>query len=283
MDYKKKYLKYKSKYLNTKKILGGAKESALQRCPPSFIITVATDAETRAISARPTDHVLDTIATAFGRQVEDIEEALLGDDAVQPGESFQQWGIEDGARLCVRFRAPKTFEEFVAETIKLNPSLTREGLMGGVEVDTEDASRVKGDVNWSNKDIKKLPPSIGDLTVDGYLDLTFNDLEELPESFGNLIVGKNLNLANNKLASLPESFGNLKVGEDLYLINNLLASIPETLGSNVKGAVRIGGNEVANRLKVNFFSGIWEEGKEGEDRLKGWRVRDVEGTTVPAW
>ena len=60
----------------------------------ALIITVATDVETRAISARPTDAVHDSIAAEFGRLVEHIEEALLGDDAVQPGESFEQWGIE---------------------------------------------------------------------------------------------------------------------------------------------------------------------------------------------
>ena len=60
----------------------------------ALTVTVATDAETRAISARPTDAVHDAIAAEFGRPVEHIEEALLGDDAVQPGESFEQWGIE---------------------------------------------------------------------------------------------------------------------------------------------------------------------------------------------
>ena len=59
-----------------------------------FAVTVDTDAETRAISVRPTDAVHDAIAAAFGRPVEHIEEALLGDDAVQPGESFEQFGIE---------------------------------------------------------------------------------------------------------------------------------------------------------------------------------------------
>ena len=60
----------------------------------SFTITVITDAETRAISARPTDAVHDALAAEFGRPVAHIEEVLLGDDAVQPGESFEQFGIE---------------------------------------------------------------------------------------------------------------------------------------------------------------------------------------------
>ena len=60
----------------------------------ALTVTVATDDETRAISARPTDAVHDAIAAEFGRPVEHIEEALLGDDAVQPGESCEQLGIE---------------------------------------------------------------------------------------------------------------------------------------------------------------------------------------------
>ena len=60
----------------------------------SFTITVSTDTETMAVSARPTDAVHDALALAFGRPVEHIEEALLGDDAVQPGETFEQFGIE---------------------------------------------------------------------------------------------------------------------------------------------------------------------------------------------
>ena len=66
-----------------------------------FTVTVTTDGETRTISARPTDAVHDAIAAEFGRPVEHIEDALLGDDAVQPGESFEQFGIEViTATLC---------------------------------------------------------------------------------------------------------------------------------------------------------------------------------------
>ena len=60
----------------------------------SFTITVATGAETKNVCAGPTDNIHDALAAAFGRPVEHIEETLLGDDAVQPGESFEQWGIE---------------------------------------------------------------------------------------------------------------------------------------------------------------------------------------------
>ena len=90
----------------------------------------------------------------------------------------------------MRFRADKaTVEEVVAEMIELNPHLRREGLMRGVGgVDPKDASRVKGDVRWSNNGIAVLPESIGDLTVGGHLNLHYNNLATLPASFGSLTV-----------------------------------------------------------------------------------------------
>ena len=69
-----------------------------------------------------------------------------------------------------------------------------------------------------------LPESIGDLTVDGGLNLHGNKLESLPKSFGSLTVGGHLYLDNNQLESLPESFGSLTVGGDLDLGNNPVAA-----------------------------------------------------------
>ena len=43
---------------------------------------------------RPSQAILDAIAAAFECPVEKIEEVLFGDDAVQPGESFNDWRIE---------------------------------------------------------------------------------------------------------------------------------------------------------------------------------------------
>ena len=131
------------------------------------------------------------------------------------------------------FRAAKaTFEEVVAEMIELNPSLTREELMEDgeedVEVDPEDASRVKGDVYWDGwgfgMGIEVLPESIGDLTVGGWLSLFDNNLATLPASFGSLTVGGFLGLRHNNLATLPASFGSLQVGGQVYLDGNPVAA-----------------------------------------------------------
>ena len=66
---------------------------------PLLRITAVTDAETKEVAAQPSEAVHDAVAAAFGRPVEEIEEALLGDDAVQAGESFHEWGIEVPALL----------------------------------------------------------------------------------------------------------------------------------------------------------------------------------------
>ena len=247
MDYKKKYLKYKLKYLQAKKTFKGGMHGE-EKAPAEeeeIIITVYTDAEPREISVRPKDAVHNAIAAAFGRQVKHIEEALLGNGAVESGYTFEDYGIEDGARLSVRFRAPKTFEEFVAEMIELNPNLTREDLMRGVEVAplVRDASRVKGSVWWDNKRIAALPESIGDLTVDGNLQLNNNQLKELPASFGSLTVGGSLDLGYNNLATLPASFGSLTVGGHLSLKSNNLSELPANFSNiDVRGRVFLNDN-----------------------------------------
>ena len=111
----------------------------------------------------------------------------------------------------MRFRADKaTVEEVVAEMIELNPHLTREGLMEGVDdVDPEDASRVEGDVYWYHKGIEALPESIGDLTVGGYLYLGANNLATLPASFGSLQVGGKVHLDGNPVAASRPHFDGL--------------------------------------------------------------------------
>ena len=66
----------------------------------AFTVTVHTDDETRTASCRPSDAVHDAVASAFGRPVGHIEEALFGDDAVQPRESFKELGIEVTVTPC---------------------------------------------------------------------------------------------------------------------------------------------------------------------------------------
>ena len=71
-----------------------------------------------------------------------------------------------------------------AEIVAPNPSaaadgLTVERLMRNVKVDPEDASHALGSLNWGYAGIVVLPESIGDLTVDGDLNLYHNKLGSL--------------------------------------------------------------------------------------------------------
>ena len=76
-------------------------------------ITAVTDAESKELAAQPSEAVHDALAAAFGRPVEHIEEALLGADAVPPGESFDEWGIE------------------VSSTVACGPTLSLAATRGG--------------------------------------------------------------------------------------------------------------------------------------------------------
>ena len=228
-------------------------------------VTFITDNETRIISFRPDDTIHNAIATEFGHPVNKIEKVVFGDNAVQPGESFKQWGIEHRAKLTVHFRPKVPFNEVVQDIVELNPNIQSFDLDERVQVDPEDDSRVVGNLNW-NHNIKVLPESIGGLTVVGDLNLSTEattlpesfcylavsgnlslkyKLTTLPESFGNLAVGGDLDLFYNELTTLPENFGRLTIGGSLYLSRNKLTTLPESFGN-----LTVGGNLTLIRNKL---------------------------------
>ena len=59
----------------------------------AITVTVSTVTETRELAALPTEAVYDAISAAFGSLPWQVEEVLLGDEAVSPGDSFEDWGI----------------------------------------------------------------------------------------------------------------------------------------------------------------------------------------------
>ena len=107
---------------------------------------------------------------------------------IEKGDTFENWGIEDGARLNVSYRNYTKLAEVAAEVAELNPPLTVEMLMENVEVHRNDPLRVIGNLDWSRKGITVLPDSIGSITVQGNLELHNNQLASLPEDFGYLRV-----------------------------------------------------------------------------------------------
>ena len=164
--------------------------------------------EDKRLTVDPAQRVHKAIAAAFGTK-RHPQRVLFGDNDVLEGESFEDHGIEvngASAEACVSFgRAPHSnavcqdgarlsastrkasVREVAAEVVALNPGLdespldvlTVERLMERCEGDPEDdASHVPGDLDWSNMGIVLLPPSIGDLTIDGNLRLSYNNYLE---------------------------------------------------------------------------------------------------------
>ena len=128
------------------------------------------------------------------------------------------------------------------DLLVLNPHLTREELMRGVEFEADGCTLRSwsfGDKSLTGSRIclsGGLPESFGDLTLSGDLNLVGNQLYTLPESFGSITVGGFLNLNSNRLSTLPESFGSITVGGYLDLGNNRgSATFPKSF-PNVKGA-----------------------------------------------
>lgn len=136
-----------------------------------------------------------------------------------------------------------------------NGAATAESLMRGVKVDPGDASHVPGNLDWHDKGILVLPEIIGDLTVGGNLNLSYNKLESLPESFGSLAIGGTLYLQCNRVHSLHESFGSLTVGGVLDLSRNRLESLPESFGSlTIGGEVTLDQNPLCFNRYLNDHS-----------------------------
>ena len=175
-------------------------------------------------------------------------------------------GVAAIGRDCVRRQTmvKASFEEVVDEIVSLNPGLkkrpgetqrellTNDRFMQNVEVDPDNPSRVLGYLKWGFSNIKALPESIGDLTLDGGLYLGNNELTSLPASFGNLKVGGDLHLFENELTSLPASLGNLAVGGELDLRLNGLTSLPDSFGNiTVGGHLDLRGNDLTS-LPASF-------------------------------
>ena len=280
MDYKKKYLKYKLKYLQAKQTFKGGMETPNKVSPPPHLtVTVATDTEEKVLTVLPTDAVHDAIMGAFRRR---INEVLFKERVVEPNESFTHHGIEDKGSLIVTFKEKVPLTEIIEDIIKVNYHLNDNELraelqqqLGGVG-EGEDLhldNILEGiqvlppdDESIPNPEGLLLPESFCDLTVTGDLHLQNNNLTTLPASFGDLIVDGDLNLQDNNLTTLPETFGNLIVGTpadwprvyakrstplvnkgNIRLDNNKLANLPKSFDSlTVRGDLNLNTNELTS-------------------------------------
>ena len=230
---------------------------------PAFCVTVRSDhGDTREVTVRdPSQEIHTAIVTAFGWDGNGAIYVEFGDQVVAEGESFEEHGIEDGARLGVSLPENRkaTFQEVAEEIVRLNDGVSIEELIQypavpGLGPHPDDPSRLNGDLDWESKGISELPGIISDLTIEGFFDLSKNRLTSLPEGFGSLTVKKALYLNNNQLSSLPEDFGSLSIGGELWLYNNELSSLPESFGSlPTRQQIKLFNNPIARSLRPNPF------------------------------
>ena len=205
MDYKKKYLKYKLKYLQAKKTFKGGMEGINTIC----VYDVNSDVSMR-VTFNPNNNIFESVAEAFGRHVDDIDEVGWGFDRFDSNSTFSGVGIEDGARISVIFKCiPPTVEDVAKDIIALNPAMghTTKWLMETVSKD-QDGNVTR--INWGNKGLTEIPESLGYLTnVTDSISLYGNRLTTLPESIKNLKT-MHVDLRYNELASVPTSIKTLK-------------------------------------------------------------------------
>ena len=151
------------------------------------------------------DDVRATVAAVLDSQSKDFE-VIFGSVPLGPG-SYEEFGIEDGARLAVQVSTRATIEQIVQDLVRssssVSPSLRRrDGTMRSPEevltfgLERHEDGRVK---NWN---------LCASLKTCG--------IEELPESFGDLVLTGNLNLCSNGLTSLPTTFGNICCGGTIF-------------------------------------------------------------------
>ena len=190
----------------------------------SIQIEIRIDEETKKIRVNPNHTVLENVIA----NIEDLglphnntrfilQSITMGDDEIALEGTFNENGIEDGARLDIHKRERISFEDVLAEIKDLNPGVDEEGLRTGADNINEDKPwHIRGNLILFDLGISQLPESFGNLTVGGSVLLDDNQLTSLPESFGNLTVGEHLSLYGNQLTSLPESFGNLTLGGNVY-------------------------------------------------------------------
>jgi len=172
-----------------------------------FILEVTSDEGVSTVTITPTELLYVIVAACFGVRPAFIDELWFGNHLIEPDDTCEGLGIEDGAMLSLRIKIA-TFEEVVGEIIELNSDIQYDDLMN-VTVDPNNPSNVSGDIRWANLGICLLPESLGVLTVGGNLDLIGNNLNTLPESFDKLTIGRFLDLSGNTLSPAKPQFAGL--------------------------------------------------------------------------
>ena len=172
-------------------------------------------------------------------------DVFLGGDQLDSAWSFEENGVDNGARLEV---GPIVdLEKICTDLCEANRWLSKGHLLKNYRrgYDNGDLLQFNPDGSLHSWDLQELnihnlPDSFCKLQLSGDLNLSGNAIGEqgwgLPENFSALEVGGTLELSNNGIKSLPPSIGFLNVGGDLMLQSNAIGDLPAGFAS-----IRVGG------------------------------------------
>ena len=271
--YNSKYLKYKNKYLNLKKIIGGgigtSKEASTTEAsiiikePTLIPINCVKDDELKSINLNIDTSLVQQLKKEYksGHLI-----VTFGNETINNNDTLQSKHIMADATLIIESAEIKTKEhvdKLIVDILKMNSEKMEESHIKVVYDDDNNLLDFTIDIptqkeEWGGPIIKvniDLPETFTNLTVINDLTLQCLGLKILGEDFGYITVGRNLKLDGNQLDTLPESFGNIKVGGELSLSRNQLNNLPESFGN-----IKVGGslNLSKNKLKIlpSSFSSI---------------------------
>ena len=212
--------KNRSRSRSKSRIKKGGMEDGQEGDSDTMNIMILNGGESEEISVNPKSIIMEDLINKLEKDLGlphnntkfILEGLTLGGEDIDENISWEDKGIEDGARLEIITRERSSFNDVVKDVKKMNPGVDADGLKESIDIDEQKPWHIRGDLDWTDLGISQLPESFGYLRIDGYLALNENDLTSLPDSFGSLTLGEDLFLTGNELTSLPDSFGSLTVG-----------------------------------------------------------------------
>lgn len=188
-------------------------------------ITLETDsAEGKRVRFAPDDDIYDVATNALcgGGDYYECQNINinLGNEFIEPGHAFFEYGIEDGGRLGVQIiTSPdqSDVERFRSELCELN-------------------SRNEGEIQRRPLDVDGLDLDLSELRLDAVPD----SITTYPFGSGRncLCTLKQLNLSRNNLSTLPDNFGELHISGILDLSHNPISTLPSTFVALQVGGVK---------------------------------------------
>jgi len=224
----------------------------------SLSLTIRMEGTETRIDVRSLDPVGRTVAVALRLSASQALDCFLGEDLLDPESSFDDNGVDDGARLSV---GPiLDLNKIMDDICVLNKWLSKGALLKNHRrgYDNGDLMQLNEDGTLHSWDLQANPdpnpdpnPDLESLTLTlRSWDLQELRIQELPDSFCRIRSTGDLTLSGNQLGQgrgLPEHFGAVQVGGTLELSNNDLRSLPESFGG-----IHVGGEPIEPQFNPNL-------------------------------